>query len=272
VEAPALFIRDGDAYVATILTQGGWDPANANGGAVLALLGQYFDSVPTLVPMTISRFTADLVRPVRIGAPMQLTHEVVREGKKIQVVELRLRTGGDDGVDHARITVLRLRDEDLSGHDAVPASTTDERPADALARPEELRSLRDQSGGTGAGMLQAVDMRRVRRHDRDTGVYWWLRLDTDVVAGEPVTPTARMTFAFDFANLIGIEPKIGSVTLINPDVTAHVLRAPRGEWVAVTGDTRFEAAIGRGVSIATLSDLDGPFAVATTSQLIQPRR
>jgi hypothetical protein len=266
VEAPALFVHDGDAYVATNLTQGGWDPANANGGTVLALLGQYLESVPTLVPMTISRFTADLVRPVPIGRPMHLTHEVVREGKKIQVVELRLRS---DEAEHARVTVLRLRDEDLAGHAAVPPSTTDDAPAAGLRRPEELKSLRDQGGG-GAAMIGAIDMRRVRRPDRP-GMYWWLRLDTDVVAGEATRPTARMALAFDFANLIGIEPQIGSVTLINPDVTAHVLRLPRSEWIAVTGDTRFEPALGRGVSTATLSDFDGPFAFAATSQLIQPR-
>jgi hypothetical protein len=224
--------------------------------------------------MTMSRFTTDLVRPVPIGTPLRIDHEVVREGKKIQVVEQRLRSGDD--VEHARTTVLRLRDEDVSAHPSVPPSTTDERPAADLPRPEGLKSLRQlalEAGGEGpgAGMIGAIDMRRVRRQDRDTGMFWWLRLDADVVAGEPTNPSARMTFAFDFANLIGIEPKISDVTLINPDVSAHVLRAPRGEWICVTGDTRFEPALGRGVSVATLSDLDGPFAVATTSQLVQPR-
>jgi hypothetical protein len=61
------------------------------------------------------------------------------------------------------------------------------------------------------------------------------------------------------------------VSLINPDVTAHVLRPPVREWVAVTGDTRFNPSLGRGVSSATFSDTDGEFAVGSTSQLIQPR-
>lgn len=267
VEAPALYVRERDGYVPTILTQGGWDPRTANGGAVLALLGHHVDEIPTLVPMTISRFTADLVRPVPIGQPVRLTHEIVREGKKIQVVELRLR---DDEAEYARVTVLRLRDADVRDHPGLPRSTTDERPAARLQPPDELPGLR-AAGGTEAGMTRAIDMRRARRDDGTGGLYWWLRLAADVVAGEPVNPSARMVFAFDFANLIGIEPDIGAVTLINPDVTAQVLRPPRSEWIAVTGDTRFEPALGRGVSSATLSDADGPFAVATTSQLIQPR-
>ncbi len=34
--------------------------------------------------------------------------------------------------------------------------------------------------------------------------------------------------------------------MINPDVTAHFLRHPTSEWVAITGDTRFNPSLGRG--------------------------
>jgi hypothetical protein len=63
----------------------------------------------------------------------------------------------------------------------------------------------------------------------------------------------------------------GDVSMINPDVTAHFLRHPASEWIAITGDTRFNPQLGRGLSMAQLSDIDGVFAVATTSQLVQPR-
>ncbi|MBV8461690.1 MAG: hypothetical protein JO368_00245 [Acidimicrobiales bacterium] len=59
--------------------------------------------------------------------------------------------------------------------------------------------------------------------------------------------------------------------MINPDVSAHVLRPPTGEWIALTGDTRLNPALGRGLSTALLSDTDGVFAVVSMSQLIQPR-
>jgi hypothetical protein len=61
------------------------------------------------------------------------------------------------------------------------------------------------------------------------------------------------------------------VTMINPDVSAHLLRPPVGEWVAVTGDTRFQPTLGRGISLAELSDEQGVFGVASVSQLLQPR-
>ncbi|HEY9555273.1 MAG TPA: thioesterase family protein [Acidimicrobiales bacterium] len=265
MEAPSLYVRDGDGFVGTVLTQGSWDPGAANGGAVLALLGQCLDEVPSLVPMSLARLTADLVRPVPIGRRLHVVPTIRREGKKIQVVELQLLDGD---VEHVRVTALRLRDADLSSREDVPASTTDHSPADALTPIEDSVPI----GGlmpSPPGFMRSIDMRRAERSDGQSAGTW-IRLMVPIVAGEPVSDGGRMAYAFDFANLIGMGQHIGRMSLINPDVTAQVLRPPSGEWVAVTGDTRFNAALGRGVSSAALSDLDGVFAVASTSQLVQP--
>lgn len=265
VEAEALYVRDGDGYVGTVLTQGGWDPDAANGGTVLALLGHCLEDVPTLVPMTLSRITVDLVRPVPIGRRLRVRSEVLREGKKIQLVEQRVLDGE---VVHVRATLLRLREADLAGSD-VPASTTEARPADRMPPPDEAVTIGALTP-TMPGFLRAIDMRRARLRDGSaTGS--WVRLQVPVVAGEPVRATSRATVAIDFANLIGLEGHPGGLTMINPDVSAHVLRPPTGEWVAITGHTRFEPALGRGVSSACLSDADGVFAVVSLSQLLQPR-
>jgi acyl-coenzyme A thioesterase PaaI-like protein len=261
----ALFIPDGDGYVGTILIQGGWDPGAANGGMALALLGHCLEDVPTLAPMSVSRITADLVRPVPIGPRLHVRHRVVREGKKIQVVELLLLAGD---VEHVRASVLRLRHEDLGARTDLPPSTTTARPADALVPPQEGEDFRGR--GT-VGFLDAVDFRATPTRD-GSGIGSWLRLEAEVVAGQPIRPTSRLAAAIDFANLIGVAPGQTGVTMINADVSAQVLRDPVGEWIAVTGDTRFHAATGRGVSSAELSDADGVFAVASTSQLLQPRR
>lgn len=266
VEIRALWMRDGGGYVSTELTQGGWDPSIVNGGVVLSLLGQHLDSVPTLTPMSVSRFTADLIRPIPVGERVRVTHEVIREGKKIQVVDLRLTLGG---VECVRATALRVRHEDIPVATVPPATTTD-RPADALVGPEGALSYRDLMPEV-PGFLRAIEMRVAPRLDGSTPTGAWLRLEADVVAGEPVTPTARLTFCFDNANLIGINSFSDELSMINPDVTAHVLRPPVDGWIAITGDTRFEPAIGRGVSSALLSDGNGVFATVSLSQLLQPR-
>jgi hypothetical protein len=265
VEEHTLFLRDGDAFVGTILIQGGWNPDEANGGMVLALLGHCLEDVPSLVPMTLSRFTADLVRPVPIGRRLHVVPTVLREGKKIQLVELRLLV---DDVVHVRATALRLRDADLTGI-SVPASTTTDRPADALARPDDSRKFSDLGPGVPA-FLRAIDMRRAPLLD-GSGYGSWIRLVAPVVAGEPIRATSRLILGFDFSNLIGLDEHRDDVTMINPDVTGHVLRPPTGEWIGMTGDTRFNPSMGRGLSSAMLSDDDGVFAVVSLSQLVQPR-
>jgi hypothetical protein len=114
-------------------------------------------------------------------------------------------------------------------------------------------------------------MRKGHMVDGSPGTGTWVRLEVPVVAGEPLRPTARLTFGFDYTNLIGVDEHPGVVTMINPDVTAHVLRPPTSEWIAITGDTRFNPGMARGLSWAWLSDDDGVFAMASLSQLIQLR-
>ena len=257
-------MRDGGGFVGTILTQGGWDPNVANGGTVLALVGQCLDEVPTLVPMTLARCTADIHRPVPIGVRLDVVPTVVREGKKLQLVELRVLAGD---VEHVRVTALRLRDDVVGEGEEI--DTTDARPGDALLPPDEARHL-SELATHGPGFLRAVDMRRARSRD-GSSVGAWIRVLVPVVAGEPISPSARITALIDYCNLIGMDDHLGAVSMINPDVTAHVLRPPKDEWVAITGDTRANPLLGRGLSSALFSDPDGVFAVASTSQLIQPR-
>jgi len=265
VEERALFLADGDAFVGTILIQGGWNPDEANGGAVLALLGHCLDDVPSLVPMVVSRFTVDLLRPVPLGRRLTLVPTILREGKKIQVVLLQLLV---DDVEHVRATALRLRVAEIESPD-LPLDTSDHRPAAAMAPPHASLTM-GEGYPDRPGFLGAIDMRRTPVGD-EPGFGCWVRLAVPVVAGEAIRPTAQLTFAFDYANLIGVEQHPGALTLINPDVSAHVLRPPIGEWIAITGESRFNPAMGRGLSWATLSDDDGPFAVVSMSQLLQHR-
>jgi hypothetical protein len=261
-EAEAFYYPDRGGYVGTVAAQGAWDVNAQTGVAVLALLGHVLEDLPTLTPMGLARVTVDMVRPVPIGKRLEVTSQVVREGKKLQVLDLGVLVGD---VEHARARVLRLRDADLCDAPGMPESSTSHEPAAGLPAPEQLEEM---PADRGPGMMRALDLRRAVL---DGGAYaYWVRLRVPVVAGEPVRATSRQTVGVDFTNCIGAAINPSVATTINPDVSAQFLRAPAGEWVAIVGDTRFHHGVGRGISAATLSDRDGVFAAATASQLIQP--
>jgi hypothetical protein len=264
-ERQALYEREGDAFVGTGATRGNWYDNGQSGGAVLALLGHVLEDVPTLAPMSLTRLTVDLVRPLPVGEPIHVATQVVREGKKIQLVELTLSAGQ---VECTRARALRIRDADLTSLGVpLPPSTTAADPAAVLPPPRDLARVEHRAGVADFLRFGAECRRTTDPIDGCHGL--WLRMRVPVVAGEPVRATSRATLPMDCVNLIGVDALPEGVSVVNADVSAHVFRMPRGEWVAMTGHTHFEHRTGHGLSMATMSDRAGVFGVTSTSQILQ---
>lgn len=263
----ALYEPDGGGFVATHRTGSAWDPSTQAGGAVLALLGHVLEDVPTLVAMSLSRLTVDIVRPVPIGPRLVVGTDVVREGKKIQVVDLTISAGD---VVTTRARALRIRDRDVAGIPGVPVSTTDHNPAAVIPAPEEVPSV-EPSPGVAEFLRSGAELRR--RAEPVDGVHVaWCRLRVPVVAGESVRATSRAALPLDLGNMMGVHTLDPTrATSINPDVTGHLARGPVGEWVALSGHTWYDHGVGHGVSMAVLSDEAGAFGVTSTSQILDTR-
>jgi hypothetical protein len=262
----ALYVRDGDAFVGTACTGSAWDEATQSGGAVLALLGHVLEDVPTLVPMSMTRLTVDIVRPVPVGEPLHVATEILREGKKVQLVDLTL-TAGETVTTRAR--ALRIRDRDVTDLPGLPGSSSDRNPAATLPQPDDLAELELPPGVCEFLRLGAEIRRTAGAIDGAFGV--WCRLRVPVVAGEPVRDSSRAALPLDVVNLLGIGLDPTRATSINPDVSGHMNRAPVGEWVLLTGNTHYDHAVAHGVSMAVMSDVDGVFGVTSTSQILDPR-
>lgn len=263
-EEQSLYVRDGDAFVGTSCTKNAWHENAQSGGAVLALLGHVLEDVPTLTPMSLTRLTVDLVRPVPIGEPLWIDHDVSREGKLIQVVDSVVRSS--DAV-LVRSRALRIREADLSDGADPPSTADDGDLLTRLPRPDDLLDVADQPGVAGF-LVSGAELRR--NAGESTGPHCaWVRLRVPVVAGEPIRATPRITMPMDCVNLIGVAGLPVGVTAINPDVGAHVVRPLVGEWVALVGDTRFAHGVGHGFSAAHMVDREGVFGVTSTSQVVQ---
>jgi hypothetical protein len=263
----AMYLPSGDGFVGTAATQGGWDPNAQHGGPVEGLMTRAVERTPTLVPMQITRVTFDLVRPVPIGPRLDVSTRVLREGKKIQLVEAIMTTGETELV---RAVALRLRTEDLGSRADMPRSTPTEDTVQ-LPHPDKIEAILPWRVEA-PGFLQGIELKRFQRPGAPEGVTaYWCRVRLPLVPEEEPSDIVRLAIAGDFANNIGVLIETSTFTAINPDVNLHVLRPPTGEWIALVGATRFDMGVGFGLSSAELRDLDGLCAIGTTATLVQAR-
>ncbi len=270
VTADAMYLPDGDGFVATLATQGGWNPAHQHGSPSQALLARAVERTPSLVPMQVVRLTHDLFRAVPIGPRLTVSTEIVREGKRIQVVEAIMCDGATE---IARTRALRLREEDVTG---VPGmvSAPDLAPELPAARSLETAYL-DTAAGSRPGFLDGMELRQFTLGTsagdfQDWG--YWVRMLLPLVPDETPSPLVRLSIAGDFNNMINATFDARHVTAINPDLNLHVLKLPVGEWIAMIGESRLGLATGVGVSTGRLIDEDGSVVgLASNCQLIQPR-
>ena len=127
----ALYTPDGDHLIPGELTVGPWSPDAQHGGPVAALLARSVEAVPAPVPMQVVRLTVELLRPVPLE-PLTVSALVTRPGKKVQIVEAGLTTGG---VEVARARALRIRVNRLDVPEQMPDPPSPPVPDLSVARP-----------------------------------------------------------------------------------------------------------------------------------------
>jgi hypothetical protein len=251
-----MFVPEADGVVvATMLTQGPWDPNSQYGGTPAALLTWAVEGVPTLVPMRIARITVDMHRRVPLGR-LAVHTEVVREGKRLQVV---LATICDpDGTEVARATALRFRlgyGPDAPTDPSLPPIATPPWGAPRVAGP---------SSGDLNGFIDATEMRDAGAPGAATS---WYRATKPVIAGEAPSPTVRLAWASDFTANSGNYLELTRWSAINADLTITLSRAPQGEWTGVATRAWYSLD-GIGHARADLFDRDGFVGTCTASLLV----
>jgi hypothetical protein len=256
-EERALFVPDGDRFVPTPLSGGPWSPEHQFGGSAAALLATVIEDLPTIVPQQVVRLTVDLMRPVPVR-PVTVESQVVREGKRIQVIEAAIIF---EDAEVARCSALRMRVGDL-GDLPVDQGEPQIGPPAGASRPDGPFDKSEPPGVAGATHFT---------FENPDGFFvdpTWIRMRVPVVAGRQTRPLARLAFFADFASGIG-HPRSLPVTGINADITLNIVRYPTDEWLCVTG-TGWTSPQGIGLSQAAISDSQGVAATATLSRLVDP--
>ena len=98
----------------------------------------------------------------------------------------------------------------------------------------------------------------------------WFRTDVPLVAGEPLDPLARLLLVADSGNGVSAQMPPDEWLFVNTDLSVHLHRLPRGEWVALDARTVLHPD-GIGQASAALADRDGVFGRSSQSLLVEPQ-
>jgi hypothetical protein len=262
--AVPIFAREGEAYLATGIARGPWDPTHCHGGAPAALLAALVDQAPSPVPMQGVRLTYDLVRPVPIDVPLTAHLRTLREGRRVQVLDAEL--AGPDGQALIRLRALRIRTTEITLPDGTSDVAAPPEPA-----PAQLSRWAPGDGWPTEGFWTAVDVRFVQGDlgERGRGIAW-LRVTAPLADGIPLSPLARVAAAADFGNGAGPPLPLGDYLYINPDLTVDLHRLPAGEWIGLDA-TSVAQPEGVGLTTSTLYDERSRIGTAMQSLYVDTR-
>jgi hypothetical protein len=259
-DTDALFRIDGEEVVPTELGRGPWDPNALHGGPTAALLARALERHDPGDATFVARLTVELLRPVPL-APLRVVARTARPGRNVQTLDGVVLAGD---VEVARATALRVRTTDLAFPDMNPSV---EPPAPPRADAPPVFPDLGVIGYWSANELQLVEGTWV---DAGPGTAW-IRLRAAVVEGEEPSPLQRVAAAADFGSGVGNPVRASDVGAINPDLTIHVHRELRGEWVGLQSRA-WAHPLGVGMAETLLFDLDGPVGRAVQSLLVQQHR
>ena len=233
--AGSFFVREGATYVPTGLGASPWTPDMLGGIPLAGLSAHVLDRVPAVEGTHIARLTIDILGAVP-QQPLTPKVTILREGRRLQLVQVELLAGERCRV---RTTGLRMR--------------TIESPDHSLPLTRQFPDIADiKSNRSGWAETIAIE------GDFDTpgpGARW-VRITCPVVAGEPISPLECVAMVSDFGSGIGSIVSPVEWSFANVDISIHLTRRPRGEWLLI--DSGSESA-GNGIGIANsrLSDFDG---------------
>src|SRR4051794_33991543 len=109
--AESFFVERDGLFEPSELTRGPWDPAAQHAGPPAALLGRALERCEGAEGTQIGRVTFEILRPVPLE-PLDVSAEIVRPGRSVQLLEATLRSGGHELV-RARAWSLRTGELEL---------------------------------------------------------------------------------------------------------------------------------------------------------------
>ncbi len=276
----SVFRLDGGRFVPTEHARGPWSPEALHGGAPAALFTAAFERMQPGDDLPIGRIGVEYLRPLT-SAPMELSTRVVRPGRRVQELAGELRAGGELICRASALRVAGVPDglptpdgDRIGSPDAGPGDPPPLAPpvAPTLPPPSAARAVHFALNSSDEPSFGATAMEM-----RWFGDPWtlgpgrvWMRMRMPLLPGEPATPLTLVAAVADFGNGVSASLPFDRFLFINADLTIHLMRVPRGEWIGLDSRTHL---CGGGVGLAesVLHDEHGPIGRAFQTLVVQQR-
>lgn len=258
-DEPACYFRKIDAtrYQPTELTSGAWSTTEQHISPVIGLMVhavERFVAQRDADGLDIARISVDILGVLPVEE-FDVHVDVIRPGRTIELLEATVMSGGRAAV---RGRVWRLATGDTT--EVAGGDNT------RLASPDRMQPWNLAEVWPG-GYIASLDVRAGGPGEpgRNTA---WVRSDVPLVANEPVSNLATFISFVDTANGIAVRESPDCWMFPNLDLTIHLFRQPRGEWVGLDTKVVFGDS-GHGTTTSRLFDTDGQVGYA--SQILTVR-
>jgi len=258
VGTTAYFERlDDGVFRATDQVGGAWDTSTQHIAPALGLLAHVVErdrDARRDDGLVLARLSYDILGTIPVDV-VEVAVEVVRPGRTIELVEARLSHGGRTGV------VLRawlLQEQDTA---SIEGGRLPRVPG-----PEAVEPF-DPTAVWPGGFVASAHVRRAQQEPGRAVV--WVRTPVPLLADEPVSDLARLAGLLDISNGMTVRAAPTEVAFPNVDLTAHLFRRPRGEWLGLDTTVTF-GGTGVGLTSSVLHDVDGPFGTSAQVLTVRP--
>jgi hypothetical protein len=260
----SIFRAEGERFLPTEHARGPWDPRALHGGAPAALMTSAFERMQPGAKLAVARLGFELLRPVPL-APLSISTRIVRAGRRVQELAGEIHAGEDL---ICRASALRVQPVP----DGLPEAEPSAGGAPPMPGPEAGREVRfaldDSTEASFAA--SAMEMRFLDDPLALGPARVWMRLRHPLLPDEPASSLARLAATADFGNGVSAALPFADYLFINADLTIHLQRQPRGEWIGLDARTLLSSG-GSGLAESVLHDLDGPLGRAFQTLVVQPR-
>jgi hypothetical protein len=247
--------RDSDTFMPTPVSNGPWDPNSLHGRVVVGLLAHAIEQRHGSDDFVPARLTVDMFRLPNTTTAIEVKTGLVRDGKRIKVVEAEFFSGGTS-MARASCQLLR-KTENAPGNVWSPPNWDAPKPAD-IPKPTDPRLGMNGKWTTRpiVGHMGALGPRRL-----------WMSEVRELVDGIPMSPFVHVATGADFASPFANAGDQG-LGYINSDVTLYLHRLPVTPWVGFEV-VNHHATDGIAIGECWLYDEKGPIGTSTVAALAQ---